>query len=121
MNEEMIPVVMFLMIGMVISLFFYFRYRTRCDMQQTIRVALEKGHELSPELIDRLSEPRKPENTDLRRGVLAMALALAGAGFGFFINDEDVVQNMLAVATLPFFISLAYLFLWRFSPREAQS
>jgi Domain of unknown function (DUF6249) len=123
MVEELIPIVMFIVIGVVLSLYFYFRFRTRNEMQETVRVALEKGQELSPELIDRLGEPRKPADRDLRRGVIAMALALACISFGYFMADldDDVFHSMLAIAMLPFFISLAYLLLWKFGQAGKQS
>mgnify|MGYP003647605361 CR=1 FL=1 len=123
MVEEFIPIVMFIVIGVVIGLFFYFRFRTRNDMQETVRVALEKGQELSPELIDRLGEPPKPADRDLRRGTISMALSLACISFGYFMAemDDDVFHSMLAIAMLPFFISLAYFLLWKFSQSGNQN
>lgn len=123
MVEILIPITMFIMFGTIAGLFFYFRFRTRSEMQQTVRAALEKGQELSPELVDRLGEPRRPANTDLRRGVISMALALACVGFGFFLRhtDEEVLQAMLAISMLPLFVSLAYLALWRLRQGEDAS
>ena len=112
MYDELIPTVMFVMIGIVMGLFYYFRYRTRAEMQQTVRVALEKGQELSPELVERLGEPKKSADSDLRRGMIALALAFGIAAFGFLLDEEDVPEKMLAISMLPFFISMAYLALW---------
>lgn len=39
MTEELVPIVMFVVIGAVLGLFYYFRYRTRADMQLTVRTA----------------------------------------------------------------------------------
>ena len=51
---------------------FYLRYRTRLDYQTTVRLVIEKGHELTPEFLAGLGEQpvrreRKP-NRDLRFG-----------------------------------------------------
>jgi hypothetical protein len=73
--EELIPITMFLVIGLIISSFFWFRYRARGDMQQTIRTAIDKGQELTPELIDRLGSPQAPKDRDLRNGLIWLALA----------------------------------------------
>lgn len=113
MNEAWIPIVMFIMLGMVIGLFFYFRFRSRAELQSTVRVALEKGQELSPELLERLGEPRKRPFQDLRRGILSIAIALAIMSFGYFVDDEDAFSAMLGISSLPMFIGLAYLLMWK--------
>ena len=43
MDIDLVPIVLFLTIGGVISLIYYFRYRTRQAIQQTVRTALEQG------------------------------------------------------------------------------
>lgn len=121
MLEELIPIVMFTMIGVVLGLYYYFRFRTRAEMQHTVRIAIEKGQELSPELVDRLGEPRITADTYLRRGFIALALALGIATFGLLIDEEDVPQKMLAISALPFFISMAYLALWRLTKGKEPS
>lgn len=110
----LIPIVMFVVIGVVLGLFYYFRHRTRAQMQQTVRVALERGQELSPELIDRLGEPRKSPARDLRFGVISVFLAIGIAVFGFALGEDDAMRPLLAVAVLPLAVGIAYLALWRF-------
>jgi len=112
MHEEYIPIVMFVVIGAVLGLFYYFRYRTRAEMQQTVRIALERGQDLSPELIDRLGEPRKSAVTDMRRGAVAVGLAIGLALFGFALGEEDALRPLLATSMLPLFVGLAYLVLY---------
>ena len=111
--EFLIPITMFSMIGLVLAAFYYFRFRARAEMQQTIRIALDKGQDLSPELIDRLGEPRKPKNADLRKGVMSISLAIAVSAFGFLVDDEEAVRPLLAISVLPLTIGLAYLVLWQ--------
>ena len=57
MVEELIPIAMFATIALIFFLVLYFRQRSRADMQQTIRLALERGTELTPEIISRLGAP----------------------------------------------------------------
>lgn len=113
MVEELIPIVMFVVIGIVLGLFYFFRYRSRAEMQRTVRIALERGQELSPELIDRLGEQRHSPTTDLRRGMIAVALALGLGVFGFVLDEAEAVRPLIATAMLPLFVGLAYLALWR--------
>ena len=106
-----IPIVMFIRLTVVFSLFFMFRYRTRSDMQATIRTAIDKGQELSPEIIDRLGKPQSPKDQDLRVAMIWMAIALGLGVFGFMIpeHDNEAQQVFTGIAAFPFFISIAYL------------
>lgn len=116
--EELIPIVMFICMAVVFIAAFWFRQRARDSMQQTIRMALDKGHELTPEIIDRLGHPKASKHKDLRLGVIWVAVAIGFALFSFAIPEEDVIQPMLGVAAFPFVIGVAYLFLNKFAKRD---
>jgi len=116
-NIEWVPIVMFIGITVVMCTLVWFRYRGRNDVQQTIRAALEKGHELSPELVDRLGHPRPSHDKDLRLGAVWMSLAAGLVLIGFAVPDPDALRGCLAGAALPFCIGAAYLFLHKFADR----
>ncbi len=120
MAGEWIPIVMFLGLTVIISLFFWFRYRGRGEMQQTIRAAIDKGQELSPEIIDRLGSPTTPKDKDLRFALIWLALATGLALSGFFAPDPSghAFQGSLAGAAFPFCIGVAYLIMWRFTDHD---
>ncbi len=115
MTEELIPIVMFLGLTIVLSLVFWFRHRSRTEVQLTIRSALDKGHELTPELIDRLGYPRAGKNGDLRIATIWLALAIALVLAGFAVGEREVIRGTLAGAAFPFCIGVAYLLNWRFA------
>ena len=69
--------------AILLGVFFWFRFRARREMQDTIRIALDKGLELSPELIDRLGNPKPPKDRDFRLGIIWVAVALGFALFSF--------------------------------------
>ena len=112
MVEEFIPIVMFIMVGVVLVALFWFRYKARAELQQTVRNALERGIELSPDLVDRLGAAKPPKGKDLRLGVIWMSLALALLLCGLAIPEPDALRGVLAAAAFPFSIGLAYLLLW---------
>ena len=88
MTEELIPIVMFLGLTVVFSLLFWFRYRARREMQETLRVALEKGQDLTPEIIARLGHPKAAPDKDLRLGVIWLAVAVGLVLIGFAVPDH---------------------------------
>jgi len=113
MAEELIPIVMFISLAAVLIFLFWFRFRSRESMNQTIRLALDKGQELSPELIDRLGHPKAGKYKDLRLGVIWLSIAAGLALLGFAVGEfaEEALHGTLASAALPFAIGIGYLIL----------
>ena len=122
MNDEWIPIAMFAAIALIFFLVLYFKHRGSAEMQQTIRLALERGTELTPEIINRLGAPAEPSrNKDLRAGLIWMGLALGLALCGFAVATFSIeaLYGCLAGAAFPFAIGLAYLIMWRYGTRDA--
>ena len=99
----------------LLGVFFWFRYKGRQDTQQTFRMAIDKGQELTPELIDRLGHPKPAKNRDMRLGVIWLAVAGALAIFGQVVPDEEANTIFWGIAAFPLFIGLAYMIIWRFA------
>lgn len=122
MAEELIPIVMFISLAAVLIFLFWFRYRSRESMNETIRLALDKGQELSPEIIDRLGQSAGGKYRDLRLGIIwisiAVGLALVALGVGEFA--VEALQGTLAAAALPFAIGLGYLLIYYFTGRDKE-
>jgi len=122
MNEEWIPIAMFAAIALIFFLVLYFKHRGSAEMQQTIRLALERGTELTPEIINRLGAPAEPSrNKDLRAGLIWMGLALGLALCGLAVATFSIeaLYGCLAGASFPFAIGLAYLIMWRYGASDA--
>ena len=119
-EEIIIPVVMFLGLTVVFSLLFWFRYRARREMQETLRVALDKGQDLTPEIIDRLGHPKAAPDKDLRLGVIWLAVAVGLVLIGFAVPDDggNALRGLLAGAAFPFAIGVAYMILHFFTGRS---
>ena len=118
MEELWIPIVMFVSIAVVFSLWFYFRYKARVETQHTFRLALEKGSELTPEFIKQLGEPEPSKDRDLRRGLIWLAIGLALLILGAAINEPDAMGPIMGSASFPGLIGLAYLAMWRYGARK---
>ncbi len=116
-----VPLSLFTVMGGIVWLIVHFRHKTRADMQQTVRLALEKGTELGPELLQRLSGPKPDKNKDIRNGLIWLAIALGFVGFGIGVGfeEEEVVPIFLGIAAFPMFIGIAHLIMWRYG-RESE-
>jgi hypothetical protein len=112
--EELIPIVMFVSLAAVLIALFWFRWRARDGMQQTIRMALDKGHELTPEIIDRLGHPKAGKYKDLRLGIIWLAIAFGLALMAFAVGSfaSEALHGTLASAALPFAIGVGYLVIY---------
>jgi len=118
MAEELIPIVMFVGMTIVFVALFWFRYKARSEMQSTFRAALDKGQELSPEIIDRLGHPKATKDKDLRYGIIWLSLAVALVLIGFAVPEPDALRGLLAGAAFPFCIGIAYLILHKFTDKN---
>jgi len=115
-----VPISMFAGLTLIISLFFWFRFRARSEMQQTIRSAIDKGQELTPELVESLGKPEKPvKDKDLRLGLIWLAIAIGLGVFGFAMGqiEDEVFPIFSGIAALPFMLGVAYMIMWRVTER----
>ena len=109
---------MFIGMTIVLCSVAWLRYKAKEAMQQTFRAALDKGHELTPEVIDRLGHPKPAKDKDLRLGIIWIAIALGLSAFGFGIPDEDdVARIFMGIAAFPLLLGVAYLILHKFTDR----
>lgn len=109
-----IPIVLFLVVGAAVALHLVLRFRLRREVQATYRLALEKGSELTPEVIESLSgtTARAPQQ-DLRRGLFWAAVGGSVLVAGLVQGEQEAIRPMLAVSSLPLLIGAAYLALWQ--------
>ena len=113
-HEVWIPLSMFIGLALVLSLWVWFRYKAKRDLQVTIRTAIEKGQGLSPELIENLVNPPVSPQRDLRRGIISVGVAVAFALFALFIGEEDAFGPLMGISMFPLSIGAGYLLMHRF-------
>jgi len=113
-SEVWVPLSMFIGLAVVLSLWVWFRYKAKRDLQETIRTAIEKGEGLSPELIENLVNPPVSPQRDLRRGVISVVTAVAIALFAFFLNEGDAFGPLMGISMFPLSLGVGYLLMHRF-------
>lgn len=109
-----IPISLFVCLAVVLIFWAWYRHRTQAGLQETIRTALDKGFELTPEMIESLGQPKPRPHSDLRRSLVALAIGVGFIAFGFILDEEEAVRPLVAVGAFPILIGFAYLIMWRF-------
>lgn len=111
--DVVVPSILFIGMTLTLIMMLFWRYRAKRDVQETIQRALDKGAELTPELLERLGEPVAKGETYMRRGVIWLAAGIAFCVFGLVVGEEDAVRPMMAMGTFPGIIGVAHLVLWK--------
>ena len=100
-----------------IALCLYYRHQQNAMLHQTLRLMIEKGVAIPPEL---LQPPAKPNPTrvvkDFRNGLILVGVGLALVS----INFLDPHSRMGAVGLIPLFIGVAFLISWKLGQKTEQ-
>ena len=108
-----IPISMFVCLAAVLIFAAWYRHRTQAGLQETIRTALDKGVELTPEVIESLGQPKARPYSDLRRALISLAIGVGFVAFGLILDEEDAVRPLVAIGAFPILVGVAYLVIWR--------
>ncbi|MBI5939145.1 MAG: hypothetical protein HY859_01830 [Caulobacterales bacterium] len=119
----LIPITFFIMIGAIVIVPSWLKSRERREMQATLRTAIDKGQPLPAEIIDAMTKNVKVAPTsqsDLRAGVIWLAVGLGIAAFGYMVGfeDSDAFQPLVGIGSIPAIIGLAYIALSFVNPNK---
>ncbi len=123
--EVIVPIGLFAAIVAIVLVPAWFKSRDRRDMQETVRHALDKGQELPADLVDALAKAARGRvataHTDLRTGVIWLAVAAGVATFGWMIGleEHEAVYPLMGLAAVPGFLGLAFVILSFFNKTRA--
>ncbi|WP_029087151.1 DUF6249 domain-containing protein [Brevundimonas aveniformis] len=123
--EVIVPLGLFAAVAAMVLVPAWLKSRDRRDMQQTVRHALDKGEALPAELVEAIAKASRGRiataHTDLRTGVIWLAVAAGVATFGWMIGfeDQEAVYPMVGLAAVPGFLGLAFVVLSFFNKTRA--
>lgn len=124
--EIIVPVAFFSMVAAIVLVPGWLKSRDRQDMQQTVRHALDKGQALPPELVEALARAARGRiataHTDLRTGVIWLAIAAGVATFGWVVSfmEDEFLNPLIGMAAIPGFLGLAFVILSFFNKTKAE-
>ena len=117
-EDVLIPMIVFGSFALSFVAWLYFRHKNRVEMQQTFRLAIEKGSELSPEFMKQLSGPEPDKDRDLRRALIWFSLAIGLVLIGFAVPEPEALRGLLAGAALPFSIGGAFMVMYVYGKKK---
>ena len=113
MAGEFVPIVLFLVLGVIALGYFYWNHKNRQGVMETVQKAIETGGEFSPELLSQLGAAVDPRVRDLRRGIIFLALGVAGLLCSLFFADADVISGIRAGSMFPLLLGVGFLLVWK--------
>lgn len=116
-SDILVPAMFFATLAGIIWLSLYFGQKKRTTTHETIRLAIEKGQQVSPETIRDMSLISNPRLSDLRRGTVLVAIAIAILLIGLINMSQYGSKSasiFFSIAILPGMVGAAFLILWRF-------
>jgi hypothetical protein len=118
MTPVLIVAIIFGSLAAIIIAPMYFRSQERQRMQDTLRLAIEKGEPLPTEMTEAISRnvklpPPPSPGRDLRTGIiwLGVGVGLAACGVALGFEEPDATYPFIAFAAFPGFIGLAFVVL----------
>ncbi len=111
--EVAVPVGTFVMVVAIVWVAMAYASRNRAAFLDTVRAAIERGTELSPELIRALGAPRGARYSDIKWGCIWIGVAAACITFGWALGsvepEEELFYIFLGIAAFPGFVGIALL------------
>lgn len=114
--EIVVPVAVFGTILAIVWAALHYSAKKRIEAYATVRVAIEKGQQVTPEAMEAMTRLAHPL-ADLRRGIILIAVTFAIVGFAMVIGteEEEALRPLLAIAIFPLTVGLAYIGLHYFA------
>jgi len=100
------------MIPLIVFLGLYFRNKARAKNVELVQAMLDKDKEITPEIIRAVGFTGKRSHSDLRTGMILVAVGAAFFIFGGVVPEDEAQGVLGGLAMFPLFIGLAYLGFW---------
>lgn len=109
-----VPAIVFGFVLAIVGGAFYVGYRETKERQQTLRLAIEKGIAIPPELVEGASGERNPDR-DLRSGIKQIFI---GIGVGVLLWFVSPFKNVWAVGAMIAIFGIGHVVAWALTRRQ---
>lgn len=112
-ENVLVPIAAFAQVVAIVWVVQAFMSRRREALLKTVRAAIERGTELSPEVIKTLGAPARDKYGDFKWGLIWLAVGLAFVTLGWAIaageESAEVLYIMAGVGSFPGFVGLVLI------------
>lgn len=112
MEEVLVPIALFVIIPFIIWIVSAYRYMSHAKTISLLDTIASKGDPITLDLVQTLGVRRKPKHSDLRLGLILIAIAVATAIFGNMVPEDEAAQIFLGFASFPFLVGIVFVALW---------
>lgn len=119
MSEEFVPIFMFAAIPLTVWAVSAYRHKTHKAAFDVMKTMVDKGDALNPEIVRALGIRPRRKNSDLRVGLILIAIAIATILMGGAIPEKEAQQVMGGIAMFPLLVGLVYTGFWVFISRKS--
>jgi len=120
--EILVPLSPFIMVIALVWLGAWSKAKSSTAVQKTIQKAIEKGVELTPETVKAMGAQERSPQSDLRSGLVLIAVALGlivlGGGIAAAGEEPVIMYIMAGSAAIPGFIGVALLLMHFFMKKD---
>lgn len=103
---------LFGMIPLIVFLGLFFRHKARSKNVELVQAMLNKDKDVTPEVIRAVGFTGKRSHSDLRTGMILVAIGLATFIFGGMIPEDEAQAAFGGISMFPLFIGTAFLAFW---------
>jgi hypothetical protein len=114
-------IIMFILMGgfaTIILVRLMNRYKIKVKTHELLEKSIDKGIDVTPELLDKLNNEKSPKFKDFRRGIIMTAIGAAVFCFSLVIPEDDTAVVFRGLSIFPFFIGLGFLLVWKVNNYE---
>ncbi|MEJ0088251.1 MAG: DUF6249 domain-containing protein [Limisphaerales bacterium] len=106
----LIPIAMFSMIAVCVWLGVSSRVKRNRLLHDTLRLMIEKGQPIPPELLQPADPQRRPRN-DLRTGLIFISVGIGSIWFFYGVGGSTA--NIWGLGLIPLLMGFAFLITWK--------
>lgn len=114
MNAEiLIPLLLMVLVAGIIFTYMNNSHKIKLKTHEILEKSIDKGYEMTPEILKGLNQTKSPRMLDLRRGIIILGIALATFIFGWIVPNGEASTVFKAMSLFPGFIGAGFILVWK--------
>ena len=121
MSDDIAGVALFAAVPAIVWAVSHYRYKAKVNSGEVVKQMISSDKEVTPEIIKAVGFAPKRTHSDLRTGMIMIAIGIAFLMLGGVIPDEDGKAAFAAISMFPILIGIALLIFWYAISRKDQA